>query len=195
MYGFVRGLCKFLVWIAFRFQVEDLPEIPEGKLILCANHTNIVDPVVLIASFPGQVIFVAKKELERMPVLSRIFKKIGTIFVDRSANDIDAIRQMSNTLKADKVLGIFPEGHRYKTVDPSHIKSGIGFLAMQAGSDILCATIDANYRFRGKVSVQYHPILSFDAYRKLSKREARMVITRDVFNTIFHTEYSTEDFS
>jgi 1-acyl-sn-glycerol-3-phosphate acyltransferase len=108
--------------VLFRFQfklmgwnvqgVENMPA--EGPVILAINHQSIWDPLVAASSLPRKVSFMAKEELFSIPVLGKIFSKLGAFPVKRGQGDMNAIRQSLAILKEGRVLGLFPEGTRSK---------------------------------------------------------------------------------
>ena len=75
-----------------------------------ANHVSWLDIVVLYACGPCR--FIAKAEVERLPLIGRIARNAGTLFINRSSIK-DAIR-ISNTvakaLKKGDCVAFFPEG-------------------------------------------------------------------------------------
>jgi len=48
----VRLVCRVVVRCLFRVRVEGRANLPPGPVILCANHLNWADPLVLIALLP-----------------------------------------------------------------------------------------------------------------------------------------------
>ena len=88
--------------------------IPQGACILCANHSNAVDPVLLAFSLGKNdyVHFLAKAEAKKIPVINWILRKIESIYVRRGERDIDAVKQCMKALKANEKLMLFPEGTR-----------------------------------------------------------------------------------
>lgn len=194
MYSIVRFIIRIFAKIAFSCNVKfEEKNIPTGKLLLCCNHTSIFDIVMVLAFFPHKLIFVAKDELESSP-MAWLYRSLGTIFVDRGNMDVNALKKMLDTLNADRALAIFPEGTRVKEIDPKNMKEGSGFLVQKSKSDILCMRIKGKYRFRSKIDITFKPIIKYSSYENFSRKEQRKTISRDIFNTIYDTEYKIEDF-
>lgn len=194
-YRIAAFLVSIGVKIFYRFRVEGLPELNKDKrLILCANHFSMRDILAIASAFPGTLHFVAKKELGKGRLLSWFFSKLGVIFIDREANDIEAMRKILAKLKEEKMICIFPEGTRVKEVSPSNMKSGVALIAMRGKSDVLCATIVTEYRFRKELLVRFHPPIHHEDYLASGAKQGRAELTRDIFNTIYSTEYKLEDF-
>lgn len=155
-HGLLAGLIRFFQ----RVRVVGLENVPEfGKYMVCSNHIAAKDCVLIAASFPRQIRFVAKKELFKIPVLSWIIRKLGAIKIDRGG-DVAAIKKTVELAKAGEVVSLFPQGHRYPKVDPSttKIKNGAGLVAYHSGCDVIpvCIKLKNNkYRFLGRVEIRF----------------------------------------
>ena len=114
LYEFVKGMFRFLFKLmAWNIQgVENMPA--EGPVILAINHQSLWDPIAAASSPPRKVSFMAKEEIFSIPVLGKIFSKLGAFPVKRGQGDVNAIRQSLASLKEGRVLGLFPEGTRSK---------------------------------------------------------------------------------
>ncbi|MCQ2794285.1 MAG: 1-acyl-sn-glycerol-3-phosphate acyltransferase [Bacilli bacterium] len=82
-----------------------------------ANHRYYLDPFFLayISNFP--VSFIAKKEVEKIPFVGRVFKSIDGRFIDREdlLGQIRLFKEIAERLKkGDLAYFIFPEGTRMK---------------------------------------------------------------------------------
>lgn len=115
LYEFAKGMFRFqFKLMGWKIQgVENLPA--EGPVILAINHQSIWDPLVAASSLPRRVSFMAKEELFSVPVLGKVFLKLGAFPVKRGQGDMSAIRQSLAILKEGRVLGLFPEGTRSKS--------------------------------------------------------------------------------
>lgn len=99
-----------------------------------SNHISWLDIVVLYACAPCQ--FIAKAEVKKYPIIGRIARNAGTLFLDRS-NIKDAIRiseQIAQSLKSSHCIAFFPEattseGEGLLPLHPSLFES-----ALRAGS-------------------------------------------------------------
>ena len=140
------GIKKWLAGpVAFLFRIhshdsENEPGEEDGPYIICANHTSNADPVFLcVATDLQQPHFMAKKELFKVPIVNKLVGALGAYPVDRGGADVAAIRKTIKMLKEGKCIGIFPQGHRYKGVDPrgTDVKNGLGMIAVRAEANIL----------------------------------------------------------
>lgn len=142
-YKTVRSIFKPIVRVIFRLKCVGAENVPqEGPILLCSNHTSLFDIPILIALCPRQIFFMAKKEIFKVPVLSSVFKAMGAFPVDRGARDISAIRSAVSVVKNGNVLGVFPEGTRYRECGPMReVKTGSAFIAVKTGVDMVPVSI------------------------------------------------------
>src|SRR5487761_2237832 len=81
-----------------------------GNVLIVANHVSWLDIFVLNSVQPMR--FIAKSELARWPLLGRLVRDVGTLFVERSRRH-DAHRvtiEAYEALASGDVVAIFPEG-------------------------------------------------------------------------------------
>ncbi len=138
-YRFAHKLVAgFFRWI-FRVRATGQENIPEGGCILCINHTQLQDALVIGASIKRQVRFLGKKELFRIPIVGWLCRSLGAVSVDRGGGDVGAMRTVIALAKEGEITAIFPQGHRYKGVNPlsTPIHSGIGMMAYRANVPVV----------------------------------------------------------
>ena len=131
---------------------EKLPK--EGRFLLVCNHTSNFDPGIPLAVFPdAQLAFIAKKEVQDMPIVGRLMRKILCQFVDRE-NDRAALKTILrciSILKEDKAsIGVFPEGGIIKDGKLlHHFRPGVFKIAQKAKVPIVVCTVrNTNQVFR-----------------------------------------------
>jgi len=114
-----------------------IPPRGAGPLILIANHTAGVDPILLQAACPGLLRFVMAQDM-RHPALERFWRWYRVIFVDRRAPRPDGLRDALAHLKESGVLAIFPEGvieRPSETLRP--FQPGVGLIIKRSGAPVL----------------------------------------------------------
>ena len=140
--SFYERLCRafsgFVRWI-FRVRVEGLENIPAGGCLLCCNHIDYPDAIILAAALRGRVRFLAKRELFRIPFLSRFLQSAGTIPIRRDTADTSAIKAVIRTVQNGGCVAIYPQAHRRRGRDPreTEIKHGIGMMAYYAARPVV----------------------------------------------------------
>lgn len=149
LYAVLRFLLgKPILWVS-RVRVvgrENEPRRGDGSYLLICNHLKWYDPIWLCAALKHcQPHFMAKKELFRIPGLNLLLKSLGAYPVNRGGADVGAIRRTIEMLQNGKVVGMFPQGHRYNGQDPRQtpIKSGAAMIAVRAGVPVLPVYIKA----------------------------------------------------
>lgn len=106
--------------ILYPMKVRGKENIPDGACILCPNHSNFTDPILLAfaCGWNAGLNFMSKQENMKVPVLGWIYKKCGAFGVDREGQDIEAFRMTRKLLKSGQKVVIFPEGTRTPVDDP-----------------------------------------------------------------------------
>ena len=153
----------------FRFVLRLHPHNPDripegGGLIVCANHISALDVLSIAATSPRQITFIAKKELFSVPILGSLIKYLGAVKLDRGGNDVGAIRTSVDQAKSGAVVAIFPQGHRYPSVDPATTptKNGAAMIAYHSGCDVLpvyLQTKNAKFRLFRRTDVFYGEVI------------------------------------
>ncbi len=131
---------------------ENVPA--EGAVILCSNHTNLQDPMVLNAHLDRLFRFMAKKELFENRLLAGVMRALGAFPVSRGESDIYAVRESLRILKEGGALGIFPEGHRYTDGEIHAAEHGISLIALRSQSPVVPVCISGGYRAFRRVYVK-----------------------------------------
>lgn len=185
-YRVVRALLWVIFRILYRVEVVGHEKVPEsGRLVLCSNHTSMMDPIMLAIATQRSIHFMAKKELFANGLLNRIFLGLGAFPVDRDQTDLKSIREAVKVLKDEGVLGLFPEGTRVKTVDRANMKAGVGFLANKGNSDIVPVHIDATYKLFSKVIISYKDRVVVGNIDHVEKGKSHELITEEVYKRIY----------
>ena len=116
---FCRRLCK-----VFNIEIQVHGEIPREPALWVSNHISWLDVAVLGSG--ARVFFLAKAEIEKWPLLGKLAKGGGTLFIKRGSGDSVKIReQMTDFLKQDSPVLFFPEA---TTSDGTRIKKVHGRL-------------------------------------------------------------------
>jgi len=138
------------VLVAFRllfgFRIEGLENVPKkrGALVIC-NHIHNSDPILLVAAYPRPLLWMAKKEVFSVPVISWIADSAGAFPVDRGSADRSAMRNAERLLRDQYLVGVFPEGTRSVTGGLKDVYPGVALIAVKSGVPILpTAIIDSD---------------------------------------------------
>ncbi|MEL7604286.1 MAG: lysophospholipid acyltransferase family protein, partial [Bacillota bacterium] len=128
-----------LVHLIFPCRFFGRANIPEGPVIVCANHSSFIDPVLIAFAFGcrRRLYFMAKAELFRVPVLGALLRVLGAFPVVRGETDIGAIRTAIRHLKNGHQIMMFPEGTRVSEPELAAAKSGAIRIATKLGVPVL----------------------------------------------------------
>lgn len=137
LYNIAKCICWIIFKLIFRLKVTGQEDIPQdGPFIIVANHSSLLDPVILGVSVRPKVIFVAAAYLFKIGWLGYMLRKFNSIPVQRE-NDIEAIKQSLKILKRGGVLGIFPEGGIDRQKNNLPVRAGAAYLATKIGVPIV----------------------------------------------------------
>lgn len=137
-----RDWGRWVMWAAgVKVEVEGEEHVRlDAPQIFVSNHVSWFDVWALASYIPKRNRFVAKKELERVPIFGAAWKAAGHVSVDRSdrASAIRSLREAASRLHKDNIsVVIFPEGTRSRTGELAEFKKGAFMLAFNAGVDIV----------------------------------------------------------
>lgn len=133
----------FLARLYHRLTVLSPPQIPKaGPAILICNHTSGLDPFLLQSAIKRVVVWMMAEEYYQIRPLTRIFKTLEAIPVNRSERDTSAMRLALRALHDGRVLGVFPEGRIEKTRELLPFQAGVAQMAIKTGVPVCPAFLD-----------------------------------------------------
>jgi 1-acyl-sn-glycerol-3-phosphate acyltransferase len=119
-----------------------------GGLVYAINHMSWIDIPVVGVTSPRNIDFVAKVEAVRFPGIGRYLRWHGTIAVRRGQSDRDAVRQMKQSARDGRVVGLFVEGTRLKLGRPGPAQPGAAMVAIQEGVPVVCGAIYGTLNYK-----------------------------------------------
>ena len=124
-----------------QLEIRGKKNIKDNKnYIFAPNHSSFMDFPVLFVAVNKYLVFVAKKELERIPIFKSILSISGSIFVDRkNTNDaIDSLDELKSDIKnTPRSVVVFPEGTRSNLNQLKSFKKGAAVLSINTGLPII----------------------------------------------------------
>lgn len=138
-YRFSRWIVKTFFFGALGgLKAQGAENVPKtGPVLIAPVHVSLMDPPVIGCCFPRVLCFMAKKELFKNPIFSRLIRSYGAFPVERGANDSAAIRLAIDILKEGRCLLVFPEGTRGDAVTMGEVKAGIAMLAKRSAAVVI----------------------------------------------------------
>jgi len=172
-YAMARFIVRVVLSVFWRFRSYRAENVPgRGPVILVCNHVSYFDPPSLGAASPRPVVYMAKHELFRIPILGPIITWLGAFPVDRSRGDVGAFKAALGVLKSGACLGIFPEGTRNTdgTVQP---QLGAAMLASLSGAPVVPAYVSGTNAIKkfSRITVTFGEPLRFEAGRKATRED------------------------
>ena len=157
IYNVAFKIMGFLYKTLFPVQVHGLENtLLDAPYILISNHNSLMDPLTIGVPIKRYNIrFLGKKELEKNPILKKVFSAVHMIPVDRHNMDMAAVRSCLKVLKENHVLGVFPEGTRHKEGVMQDLESGIAMIALRSKAPLLPAYMSRNLGLFRKVHLYY----------------------------------------
>jgi 1-acyl-sn-glycerol-3-phosphate acyltransferase len=106
--------------------------------VLVANHVSWFDVFALATALP-RFAFVAKAELERVPLFGRAARSTGTVFIARENRKaaFAVYEKAAERIRAGATVVIFPEGTRGHGYALRPFKKGPFVLAIAAGAPVV----------------------------------------------------------
>lgn len=182
-YTFARSVVRSILKPMYRIEIRGKERMPQsGGVLLCSNHIDNFDPLVVGVTAPRPVSFMAKEELFKMPILGNIVRKCNAFPVKRGMSDREALRKGLSVLKDGNVLGLFPEGTRSKTGELGKGLAGAGFFALRSNAAVLPCAVIGPYKTFGRLRVVYGNPINMDELRdrKASAEEVTDIIMLEI---------------
>lgn len=148
----------------------------QGPVILAANHTAGVDPLVIIGTCTHRVVsFVVEQEYYRPPVAQWFMRLAQCIPVDRRNPTKSFLSGALRRLREGGCLGIFPQGTYVEPeAEQPGAKAGVGMLALRTGATIIpCHISGTRYDYnpfrslfrRHRVRIRYGQPVDLSRFR------------------------------
>jgi len=124
--------------IITQIEVNGMEKLPEGNVIVAANHLGRLDTAALLCILDREdlIMPVAEKYKEH-PLYGAIGRAANAVWLNRFEADYSAFRQILERMKQGGILVIAPEGTRSKTEALQEAKMGVAFLASKSGFPVL----------------------------------------------------------
>jgi 1-acyl-sn-glycerol-3-phosphate acyltransferase len=143
----VRSVFRLILWFAgVKVTVKGKENIPADQAVLyVGNHRSYFDILVGYVTVPSLTGFVAKKEMEKIPLLSTWMKLVNCLFLDRVnlKEGLKTILAGIDQVKHGISVWIFPEGTRNKgeIMDMLSFKEGSLKIAEKSGCPVVPVAI------------------------------------------------------
>lgn len=181
-YKYVRILMRWLcLALRVKHHVKGLENIPKkGPFLITPNHQSFFDAVSFIAVMKTPFVYVAKKEVIKMPIVGPIVKVLGGFFIDRDnvRQSIQLMKRIEEFMKNEQIgFIIFTEGTR--TRDPKYVpgefKGGSYKVAYKTQASVIPCAITGTPRvlkFKDylihRVDIEFHTPILYEDYKDMN---------------------------
>lgn len=162
IYNFLGKIwAKLLLWIAgVKVKTIGLENIsPDENYVYVANHSSGFDIPVVMASLPGQLRIVFKKELTKIPVFGWQLRIGPYILIDREnpAKAMESLEKAKKKIEKGVSVLLFAEGTRSLDGNIQSFKRGAFTLATRSGKKIVPLTIKGTFEILPKKKFRIRP--------------------------------------
>ena len=190
-YKTLRSIVRFLMKIIADIEVNGLEKLPEGNVIVAANHLGRLDTAALLCILDREdIIMPVAEKYKNHPLYGAIGRAANAIWLNRFDADYSAFRQILDRMKQGGLLVIAPEGTRSKTEALQEGKMGVAFLASKSGYPVLPVAVTGtedrgiveNIRHfrRSKITATAANLLYIDIPRGPEREEAMRRATDEI---------------
>ena len=188
--------------VIYRPRIEGRENVPlTGPVILASNHLSFIDSMAIPIAAPRPVHFLAKSSYfdgggVKGWFSNRFFRALGATPVQRGAGQaaLDALDQQRRILQSGKAIALYPEGTRSRDGRLYRGRTGVAWLAMEAGCPIVpvglrgtdqIQPVGARFPRRAKFSVEFGaPIEVAGRFDGVPHGKARRQLTDEVMTAI-----------
>ncbi len=144
----VKLWARLILWTSrVRGEIQGLGNIRSGQpAVFMANHASYFDVAALIAHLPGQIRFLARKELVKVPIFGWALYLSRHIIVDhtRLRKTFKNIERAAQGLREGTNILVFPEGALSLDGRLQDFKKGGFALAIKSGVPIIPISISGS---------------------------------------------------
>ena len=194
----VQGAFRIVIWLSgVKVTVIGEENIPDCAVLFVGNHRSYYDIVLTYARCRRLTGFIAKKEMLKIPLLSRCMKFLHCLFLDRSdiKEGLKTILAAIEKVKSGISIAIFPEGTRSTSaseLDMLPFHEGSFKIATKTGCPIIPVSIShssAIFEDHMPFVKATHVVIEYGKpiYPKELSREDQKFLGKRVQETILET--------
>lgn len=123
---------------------ENIPQ--DGPVLFVGNHRSYFDILIYHEAIGKPLGFLAKKEMEKIPLLPLYMRDIGCLFLDRDdiKQGLAIIKEGTEYMKLGHSMVVFPEGTRNQTEELLPFREGGYKMAEKSKSPIVPVAISGS---------------------------------------------------
>ncbi|MFD1850448.1 lysophospholipid acyltransferase family protein [Oceanobacillus bengalensis] len=185
-------------------EVKGQEKLPEGAALFVANHQGLFDILALLGYLGKPIGFIAKKEIKKLPIISKWMELVYCVFIDRSdrRQSMKAINRGIDYLKAGHSIVIFPEGTRGEGREINEFKPGSFRLGLKSNVPIVPVTIDGTYQMlegsNGRITpsaitLSIHDPIYPETYTDMKSGEVASKVQAIIENSLVEYDIDTKE--
>lgn len=140
IYYFIRPIARIAMWVYYRkIHLSNVERIPVGKpVILSINHpTGFTEPILLAVFLKRPLYYLVRGDFFEKPVFSFLLRSLNMVPIFRRrdthfrgvAQNLSTFEECYQTLRANHLLCIFPEGNTRHEKILRPLQKGLGRIA------------------------------------------------------------------
>lgn len=187
----LRSIVRFFMKLIADIEVHGIEKLPEGNVIIAANHLGRLDTAALLCLLDREdIIMPVAEKYKDHPIFGALGRAANAVWLNRFEADYSALRQILDRMKQGGVLVIAPEGTRSKTEALQPGKMGVAFLASKSGYPVLPVAVtgtedrlvveNLKRLRRSKIVVRAADLLYIDVPRGGGREEAMRKATDEI---------------
>ena len=200
----VRSVFRAILIVLFRVHVQNLENFERAgdRVVLIANHTSLLDGVLMAVFMPERITFAINTTWSKKWWI-KIFKSLVDLYALDPTNPM-ALRSLITVVKQGKKVMIFPEGRITVTGALMKMYDGAAVVADKAGAKLLPVRIQGvdtsvfsyqkNFlvqkRFP-KITLNIRPAVSLNVPNELLGKARRKVLEQRLYVTMTNMIYET----
>jgi len=190
-YKTLRSIVRFLMKIIADIEINGIEKLPEGNVIIAANHLGRLDTAALLCILDREdIIMPVAEKYKNHPLYGAIGRAANAIWLNRFDADYSAFRQILDRMKQGGLLVIAPEGTRSKTEALQEGKMGVAFLASKSRYPVLPVAVtgtedrgiveNLKHFRRSKITATAADLLYIDIPKGKGREEAMRQATDEI---------------
>ncbi len=194
-YKLIRPLVILFLKLRFGYTYEKAPKL-SGNYIVMSNHTTDYDMLMVAASFPKQMYFVASEHIARWGFLSRLIRfAFAPIMRTKGSSAASAAMEMVRKARKGDNVCLFAEGIRTWDGVTCPIPPATGRLVKTAGCGLVTYKIVGGYfasPMWGGASVRRGPlhgapvnIYTAEQLQSMTAAQVQEAIERDLYEDAY----------
>jgi 1-acyl-sn-glycerol-3-phosphate acyltransferase len=137
-YKTLRSIIRFVMNLIADVELVGMDKLPQGNVLLAANHLGRLDTAVLLYAIDREDIIIAIAEkYKNHPLFGAMGRAVDAVWLNRFEADFSALREILSRMQKGGLMVIAPEGTRSKTEALQEGKMGVAFLASKSGYPVI----------------------------------------------------------